>query len=71
MGGSGKLRLNKTGTDGKTVMGDKLANQTIWITGASSGVGEGMAYVFHAEGANLILSGRRVAELERVKRGCQ
>ncbi|TDJ47908.1 MAG: SDR family NAD(P)-dependent oxidoreductase [Gammaproteobacteria bacterium] len=48
----------------------KLAKQTIWITGASSGVGEGMATVFHREGANLILSGRREAELERVAADC-
>lgn len=48
----------------------QLAQQTIWITGASSGVGEGMATVFHREGANLILSGRREAELERVKATC-
>ena len=45
----------------------KLQNKTIWITGASSGVGEGMATVFHREGADLIISGRREAELERVK----
>ena len=48
----------------------KLTNHTIWITGASSGVGEGMATVFHREGANLVLSGRREAELERVKATC-
>ncbi|MGI9343208.1 MAG: SDR family NAD(P)-dependent oxidoreductase [Gammaproteobacteria bacterium] len=48
----------------------QLANQTIWITGASSGVGEGMATVFHREGADLIISGRREAELERVKATC-
>ena len=48
----------------------KLKNKTIWITGASSGVGEGMATVFHREGANLILSARRRAELERVKAAC-
>jgi short-subunit dehydrogenase len=49
----------------------KLQNKTIWITGASSGVGEGMATVFHREGARLILSARRKAELERVKAACQ
>jgi short-subunit dehydrogenase len=49
----------------------KLRNQTIWITGASSGVGEGMAKVFHREGANLVLSARRRAELERVKSECR
>jgi len=48
----------------------KLANQTVWITGASSGVGEGMATVFHREGANLIISARRAAELERVRASC-
>ncbi len=46
---------------------NRLLAQTIWITGASSGVGEGMATVFHREGANVILSGRREDELERVK----
>ncbi|MBM4195761.1 MAG: SDR family NAD(P)-dependent oxidoreductase [Gammaproteobacteria bacterium] len=48
----------------------KLAGKTIWITGASSGVGEGMARVFHREGATLILSGRRHAELQRVRGSC-
>ncbi len=48
----------------------KLKNKTIWITGASSGVGEGMATVFHREGADLIISARRRAELERVKAAC-
>lgn len=48
----------------------KLKSQTIWITGASSGVGEGMARVFHREGARLVLSARRKAELERVKASC-
>ena len=51
-------------------MGHTLQSQTIWITGATSGVGEGMATVFHREGANLILSGRREDELERVKASC-
>lgn len=49
----------------------KLQQQVIWITGASSGVGEGMARVFHREGAHLILSARREAELQRVKASCQ
>lgn len=48
----------------------RLGGRLIWITGASSGVGEGMARVFHREGAALILSGRRVAELERVRASC-
>lgn len=51
-------------------MNHKLQNRTIWITGASSGVGEGMATVFHREGADIIISGRREAELERVRSSC-
>jgi short-subunit dehydrogenase len=51
-------------------MTQRLQSKTIWITGASSGVGEGMAKVFHREGADLILSARRAAELERVKAAC-
>lgn len=47
-----------------------LAGKTIWITGASSGVGEGMATVFSRHGADLIISARRESELERVKASC-
>jgi short-subunit dehydrogenase len=43
-----------------------LKGKTIWITGASSGIGEGLARAMVAAGAAVILSGRRVAELERV-----
>ncbi len=51
-----------------TDMTQQLQSKTIWITGASSGVGEGMAPVFHREGADLIISGRREAELETSKK---
>lgn len=44
--------------------------KVIWITGASSGIGEALAYAFSAGGARLILSSRRVEELERVKKAC-
>lgn len=44
--------------------------KTIWITGASSGIGEAAAKALSLEGANLILSSRRVEELERVKSDC-
>ncbi|MGW8122434.1 SDR family oxidoreductase [Roseivirga echinicomitans] len=47
-----------------------LTNKTIWITGASSGIGEALAMQLSAEGAQLILSARRLAELERVKSNC-
>ncbi|ASZ12682.1 SDR family oxidoreductase [Chitinophaga pendula] len=41
--------------------------KVIWITGASSGIGEALAYQWAAAGAKLILSSRREAELERVR----
>lgn len=46
-------------------------NKTIWITGASSGIGESLAYEFANQGANLILSARNTTELERVKSNCR
>lgn len=41
--------------------------QNILITGASSGLGAGMARIFAAEGHNLALSARRVERLEELK----
>ena len=40
--------------------------KTAWITGASSGIGEALAKAFIADGGACVLSGRNVAELERV-----
>lgn len=48
----------------------KLADQVIWITGASSGIGEGLAHALAAQGARLVLSSRRPEELERVRQAC-
>jgi dehydrogenase/reductase SDR family protein 7B len=48
----------------------RFPGQTVWITGASSGIGEALAYAFAREGARLILSSRRPAELERVRLAC-
>ena len=45
-------------------------DKIVWITGASSGIGEALAYALHERGARLILSSRRRTELERVKRNC-
>ena len=44
--------------------------KVIWITGASSGIGEALAYGWSKLGAQLILSARREDELERVKAAC-
>ncbi len=41
-------------------------DKTAWITGASSGIGEALAKAFVGQGGHAILSGRNVAELERV-----
>lgn len=48
-----------------------LQKKAIWITGASSGIGEALAYEFNKKGAHLILSSRRTKELERVKNACE
>lgn len=47
-------------------MKKKLQGQVVWITGASSGIGEALAKVFAAYGAQVVLSARRVDELQRV-----
>jgi dehydrogenase/reductase SDR family member 7B len=41
-----------------------------WITGASSGIGEGLARALNAKNACLVLSGRNVAALEAVAKDC-
>lgn len=42
-------------------------NKVVWITGASSGIGEAFAKAFNAAGAKLILSARNIKELQRVQ----
>ncbi|XP_039720185.1 dehydrogenase/reductase SDR family member 7 isoform X2 [Pteropus medius] len=48
----------------------ELTNKVIWVTGASSGIGEELAYQLSKLDVSLVLSARRVHELERVKRKC-
>lgn len=57
------------GSDWRRAM-TQLNNKVVWITGASSGIGEALAMKASAQGAKLILSARRVSELERVKALC-
>jgi short-subunit dehydrogenase len=45
-------------------------DRRVWITGASSGIGEALAVAFHQAGAKLILSARREDELKRVQAAC-
>ncbi len=45
-------------------------NKTIWITGASSGIGEASAYQFAKEKANLILTATREDKLKEVQQEC-
>ena len=47
-----------------------IENQVIWITGASSGIGEALVKALSRAGARLVLSSRKESELQRVKDEC-
>jgi dehydrogenase/reductase SDR family member 7B len=51
-------------------MAISFKEKIVWITGASSGIGEALAYEFAKEGSILILSSRRKEELEKVAQSC-
>jgi len=49
----------------------ELKHKIIWITGASSGIGEAIAYSCALEGAQIVISARREDELKRVADNCK
>jgi short-subunit dehydrogenase len=48
-----------------------MTTQTVWITGASAGIGEALAVRFAQDSARVVLSARRESELERVASRCR
>ncbi|KAM4724161.1 dehydrogenase/reductase SDR family member 7 [Anableps anableps] len=60
------LRASLTGHTPET----KLKGLVVWVTGASSGIGEELAYQLARCRSRLILSARREDQLNRVKRHC-
>lgn len=49
----------------------QLKDKVVWITGASSGIGEALVYEIINKGAKLIISSRKERELLRVKNNCK
>ncbi|WP_352422937.1 SDR family oxidoreductase [Proteiniphilum sp.] len=47
-----------------------IKKKTIWITGASSGIGEACAYLYAQQGVNLILTATRAERLAEVQEEC-
>lgn len=48
-----------------------LSDRTVWITGASSGIGRSVARRFAEDGADLVLSARREENLQSLAKDCE
>ena len=49
----------------------KLQDKVVWVTGASSGIGEALVYQLSETNTRLIISSRKADALEKVKTGCK
>ena len=45
-------------------------NKVVWITGASSGIGEALTYELNRRGYKLVISSRKLNDLQKVKDNC-
>ena len=45
---------------------ERFSDQVVWITGAGSGIGKGLAKAFALEGAKVVLCGRTAAKVQAV-----
>ncbi|QLG47155.1 SDR family oxidoreductase [Costertonia aggregata] len=50
---------------------DKINGKVVWITGASSGIGEALAYHLSKKQCKLIISSRKIDDLKKVKDNCE
>ena len=61
-----RLTIIRAGLNKGTAVGNRVAGRVAVITGSSGGMGEGIARALAAEGAAVVISGRRLDQCERV-----